>query len=523
MKRLKAEFAILAVLIGVFLGRIPDTVAKHVGWEAFFDTMVDVRAELVRHFVTEPDEQEMLEGAIGGMIETLKDPYTVYMTPEDLKGFDKQTRATFFGIGAQIDLQDGQIIIVSPLEDSPAFKAGILAGDAILEINGESTKGMTSLQAVEKITGPKDTEVKLLIRHPDGQEQTIAIIRQEIKIQTVKGFLRDREHHWQYMLDAERGIGYVRMTQFSQPSAGALREAIEQMKGQGLKGLIFDLRYNPGGLLDAAIEVSDMFLAEGRIVSTKGRNSPERQWSAQAGHDYTDFPLVVLVNEFSASASEIVAGALKDNNRAVILGERTFGKGSVQQVLGLEGGNGAIKVTTAHYYLPSGRNLHKHEDSTTWGVDPNDGFYLSMSFDEMEKMAKVRRESEIIRDENAPAPAKPQANENGGNGQADADAAPAQPVISLIEDAPKPMTGQWLRDVWADKQLAAAYEAIVTKLETGEYKGGEKSNATLLAHLHEKEKLQRQRDALLEGVEKINEKIAEVDKLLAAENGEEKK
>jgi len=256
-----------------------------------------------------------------------------------------------------------------------------------------------------------------------------------------------------------------------------------------MKGMILDLRFNPGGLLSKAIEISDMFLEGGRIVSTKGRTSPERVWDAEKNGTVGDFPVVVVINEFSASASEIVSGALRDNDRAVVLGTRSFGKGSVQQVLGLRSGAGAVKLTTAYYYLPSGRNLHKRPGAEMWGVDPSDGFYVPMNADQIRKMNEVRRESDIIR-------------ADGQNG-----------------DVPDRVTPQWLREKRSDLQLAAALEAMLAKLETGEWKKVGGDNATLVAHVTEREMLEQQRKRGMEALAKIDERLKELDNKIAKLKG----
>ncbi|NBC10688.1 MAG: PDZ domain-containing protein, partial [Planctomycetes bacterium] len=210
IKRLRLEFVVLAALIGGMLGLSYDAYN-------FFDPVVDVRAEVLRHYVKDVDETELLHGAINGMLEQLDDPYTVYFTAEQLASFEKHTRGTFSGIGAEIDQRDGHIGIVSPLEDSPAFEAGIVAGDLILAVDGNSLKGVSTEEAVKRITGPEGTSVTLTVRHPDGTEEDITIVRRRIEIETVKGLARDEQQHWDYMLDPEARIGYIRMTQFSQP------------------------------------------------------------------------------------------------------------------------------------------------------------------------------------------------------------------------------------------------------------------------------------------------------------------
>lgn len=490
MKRLQIEWIILLVLVGVFLAKIPDVLALNDDAYSFFDTIVDVRTELDRHYVTEPDKQKMLESAVQGMIDSLDDPYTTYFSPEALASFDKQTRGTFSGIGAEITTENGHLEIASPLEDSPAFNAGLMAGDVILEIDGEPTEGVDVTEAVKRITGPEGSTVTLKVRHATGETVEVAIVRARIQIQTVKGFSRDAEHHWQFMLDKKNKIGYIRMTQFSDPTAEALAAAIDQLKENDFKGLILDLRFNPGGLLDQAIKTSDMFIKSGRIVSTRGRNSPERAWDAKAEGTLEDFPMVVLVNEYSASASEILSGALKDNNRARVVGTRSFGKGSVQQVLALQSGKAAVKVTTAHYYLPSGRNLHRQEGADVWGVDPSDGFYVPMDADEIAEMNRTRREADVLDDKD-------------GNGEEQADVTP-----------------EWLREKRSDPQLAAALETIIAKATEGEWKPVGLADATLQAFLVEKRLLEKRKEAFHDGLVEINAKLSELENKIKSRDGD---
>lgn len=466
----------------------------------FFDPIIDMRREIVTKYVNAPDEEKMLAGAIEGMIETLNDPYTNYFSPEQLRSFTKSTRGSFSGIGAEISTTDGLLEIVTPLEDSPAFKAGILAGDIIMEINGEPTEGLDVAKAVEKITGPEGTPVKLKVRHTTGEVAELTIIRARIEIQTVKGFKRDEKQHWDYMLDPEQKIGYIRMTQFSAPTYDALKEAITELKSEGMKGLILDLRFNPGGLLDSAIKVSDLFLDKGTIVSTKGRAFADRSESATPANIGTDFPIILLVNEGSASASEIVAGALKDNDRAIVLGTRTVGKGSVQQVIPLEGGrSGAIKLTTALYYLPSGRNIHKIEGEELWGVDPNDGFYVSMSDEEIRKMLEIRRSGDIVR--NNGEAVVPKTDE----GKADA------PSIDLNA----PVNAEWVEKNLHDRQLAAAIKAISAKIKGGEWEKVGGSQATASAHVNRRAQLQRQRTLILDRLSTLDKEITDLDERIA--------
>ena len=481
MNRIRIVPFVLAAVACVFILLIPDTLARRgMPYEAI-DLLVNVRAEVDQHYVEEPDGEELTEAAVRGMLDALDDPYTIYLNSEQLTRFDKSTLGTFSGIGAEIEVQNNQLMIVSPLEDSPAFKSGILAGDHIMKVDDVATDGMDVYEAIEHITGEEGTDVVLSIRHPDGEELDITITRQRINIQTVKALWRDQDHHWDHMLDAERRIGYVRLTQFNTTSTEALREALDALVADDMQGLILDLRFNPGGLLDSAVSISSMFMDGGRIVSTKGLHSAELVKEAESEDTLPPFPLIVMVNEYSASASEIVSGALKDNDRAVILGTRTHGKGSVQQVIKLDHSPGAVKITTAHYFLPSGRNIHRKEDAEVWGVDPTDGYYVSMTNAQMRKMNEIRRDRGIIH------------VDNGGNGS-----------------GPETISAEWLDEELNDLQLAAAYRAMVARIDEGEFAAVGGSNATELTRVLEVEKLTTQRDQLMEAVQKIEERIGKL-------------
>jgi len=481
-KRLTVEFMVLAVMIGVLAGfYIPDVLARRLSATEFFDRLVDIRSEIVRNYVDEPNEEQMMIGAIDGMIDTLDDPYTVYFTAEQLKGFETHTRGTFSGIGAEIDKDGDFIRIASPLEDSPAFKAGVMAGDLITHVDGESIEGFSTEEAIKRITGPQGTEVVLTLRRGE-KAFDVTIVRDRIKIQTIKGMTRDGTGHWNYLLDPEKKVGYIRMTQFSQPTYDNLIEALDELKQADMKGLILDLRYNPGGLLDTAVKVADLFLKDGVIVSTNGRNSPERVWKAERKGTLEDFPMVVMINEGSASASEILAGALKYNNRAIVLGTRSVGKGSVQQIIPLDGGAGGIKLTTSLYYMPNGQNIHRKEGAERWGVDPSDGFYVAMTAEQRIKMNEIRRDRTVATDE---------------------------------LEGPEKVTAEWIRDELADLQLAAALTAMNKKLETDKWEPAGPSDATIQVHLSQKVALEDQKERYLERVGEIEKELDRIDRIIA--------
>jgi carboxyl-terminal processing protease len=306
------------------------------------------------NYVKPVTKKELIDNSIKGMLEEL-DPHSTYLSPEDFKDMQVDTAGKFSGIGIEISMDQGRIIVVSPIEDTPAYKAGLLAGDIILEIDGESTQDMTLMDAVKLIRGEKGTSVTLLILHKDSNKPVeVAIVRGTIPIVNVK------------TQSLEDGYLYLRLTKFQESSTKNLREAIaEYRKKHTLKGIVFDLRNNPGGLLNQAVSVADTFLEDGTIVYIQGRNQADRKdFYATKNAGDVKVPMVTLINAGSASASEIVAGALQDRKRSLIVGERSFGKGSVQQIIPLSDGSG-IKLTTALYYTPNGRSIQAE------GIDPD--------------------------------------------------------------------------------------------------------------------------------------------------------
>ena len=353
-----------------------------------------------------PPEVLWSEFADGAFAEL--DAFTGMIWPSDVEEFNKTTQGEFSGVGIQIQSdEDGSLKVVSPLEDSPAYKSGIKAGDIITHINGKNAKGITLNQAVKTITGPKGTTVVLTVQSPSGKSKEYTIRRETIKVASVKGWLHRPGGGWEYFVDPENKIAYLRMTNFTKDTAKELDRALDEMQLKGARGVILDLRYNPGGLLTAATDVTDKFLRNGDIVSTRPeRDNGNVQTVARARADGGDttLPLVILVNQYSASASEIVSGALKDHNRALVVGERTFGKGSVQMLFPLSDRTAYLKLTTSHYYLPAGRCIHREETSQEWGVDPD--VTVEMTPEQMRAAIDARQELDILRDANA-APAEP--------------------------------------------------------------------------------------------------------------------
>jgi carboxyl-terminal processing protease len=365
-----------------------------------FKVLVDTLDQVERNYVEDVSRRELFEAAIEGVLKKL-DPYSNYIAPEELDRFKGAIEREFGGIGIMIgfDQDDGQLKITSPLYGTPAYRAGLLAGDRIVQIEGEPTEGLSIDEAVRRLKGKEGTTVTFTVIHPDGKRETVTVEREIIQVETVLGDQRKEDDTWDFMLDEKQGIGYVRLTAFSRDTARDLRRAIRGLEDRGLKGLILDLRFNPGGLLSSAIEVCDMFISEGRIVSTKGRNRSERSWDAHKPGTFGDFPMAVLVNRYSASASEIVSACLQDHGRAVVIGERTWGKGSVQSVVDLEEGRSALKITTHSYWRPNGKNIHRGREDTDddeWGVTPNDGYLVKLRDVEVGRLLKYRQDRDIL-------------------------------------------------------------------------------------------------------------------------------
>jgi carboxyl-terminal processing protease len=353
--------------------------------------MVDVLHEVRERYVVDIDqehERKLVEDMINGGLERL-DPHSSYMPPSEYKQLEKQSKGKFGGVGIQVGLDrlTRQLTVLSPMPGTPAYEAGILAGDLILKIDGKATENMRMNEAVDLIQGEPGQKVTLTVLHEGAKEPVdVVITRAVIEVPCVLGDQRkaDNLRAWDFMLDKENKIGYIRLLNFGETASKEMREAVQELQREGVRGLILDLRNNPGGLLKEAREVADLFLTEGRIVSTRGRNHKEEVYDAKPeGTLLTPpekYPMVVLVNKYSASASEIVAAALQDHGRAVIVGERTYGKGSVQNIIEMhEGGErSALKLTTASYWRPSGKNIHRFPDSKEsddWGVRPNDSGY----------------------------------------------------------------------------------------------------------------------------------------------------
>lgn len=349
----------------------------------------------------EPVERERLfDGAIRGMVDQL-DEYSEYLTGEALREFEVTIDQEFAGIGIVVEVHPDtkRLTVLSPVVGGPAHRAGLRAGDVILAINGQSTEGMELSDAVPLIRGPEGEEVELVVRHAGEEEpRTYRIRREKIEVDSVLGDTRRPDGSWNFFLEDYPQIGYVRVVSFGQRTRDELHQVL-QSHGLRMQALILDLRGNPGGLLSAAIDVCDLFLDGGVVVSIRGRGGKMlKSYRARPGVALpADVPMVVLVNRFSASASEIVAGCLQDHRRAVIVGERTYGKGTVQNVIELYGArhDAALRLTTATYWRPSGKNIHRGRDAKDedeWGVRPNPGMEVVLSDDQLRRLLEYRHQ-----------------------------------------------------------------------------------------------------------------------------------
>ncbi|MBQ7618211.1 MAG: S41 family peptidase [Desulfovibrio sp.] len=328
---------------------------KGVGNELVADKYASLRRfsqvlDLVEHhYVKDVTQKDLINGALKGMLQGL-DPHSTFMSTEEYKEMQETTSGEFFGVGIEISMENNQVVVVAPIEDTPAYRAGLKAGDLIMTIDGQSTQELSLQEVVSRIRGPKGSEVELTIVHAeDKTPQTVRIVRDSIPLISVKSKPLEEGYYW------------VRVTRFSERTTDALKKALKDAEKEcksigGMKGIVLDLRNNPGGLLDQAVSVSDLFLGKGTIVSIKGRAASDRVYMAKSQSDDVLVPMVVLINAGSASASEIVAGALRDQNRALIMGERSFGKGSVQNIIPLPDGSG-LKLTVALYYTPNGSSI----------------------------------------------------------------------------------------------------------------------------------------------------------------------
>ncbi|HJN08384.1 MAG TPA: S41 family peptidase [Pirellulaceae bacterium] len=355
-------------------------------------------------YVEEVDSRELFENAMTGMVKGL-DQYSTYIGPEPFKQMEEDLDQEFGGIGIEIAKKDDDspLIVLSPLIHTPAFRAGIRAGDTIWEISGVPTVGMSRPDSVKRMRGRPGETIELSVKHA-GDEKPVAMTlqREIILIQSIKGDVRRADGSWDFHLAKNPRIGYLRLNRFGKHTVDELNAVLTDVTmSPPLEAIILDLRDNAGGLLSAAVETCDAFVAKGRIVSTRGRDGSIRSNYSATPTTIVDakVPIAVLVNGFSASASEIVAACMQDHGRAIVVGERTWGKGTVQNILELEGGRSALKLTTASYWRPSGENIHRRRDvgeDEPWGVKPNRGYSVSLNDEEIRRVVWDREKRDLF-------------------------------------------------------------------------------------------------------------------------------
>lgn len=348
--QIAAVLAVLLIALPQFSPAQENSSDTYRQLKLFSEVFERVRAD----YVEEVSDQQLIEFAIQGMLSTL-DPHSSYLNADSFGDMRVQTKGEFGGLGIEVTMENGFVKVVSPIDDTPAFRAGVEPGDFITHLDGEPILGLSLNEAVEKMRGPVGTDLTVTIRREDAEPFDLTITRDVIRIQSVRNRVEDN-------------VGYIRITTFNQQTMPGLQQAFQEIKaeaGSELRGYVLDLRNNPGGLLDQAVEVSDAFIEQGEIVSTRGRETDDAQrFNATAGDLAGSLPVIVLINGGSASASEIVAGALQDHRRAIVMGTKSFGKGSVQTIIPL-GMSGAMRLTTARYFTPSGRSIQ------ALGIDPD--------------------------------------------------------------------------------------------------------------------------------------------------------
>ncbi|MEK6711937.1 MAG: S41 family peptidase [Nitrospinota bacterium] len=423
--------AVLLMAAGLAMGPMGNTAAREESAYSDLRTFTEVLSLVEENYVNPTEPKKLIQGAIHGMLRTL-DPHTGYLTPEFYREMQVETTGRFGGLGIEITVRDDVLTVVTPIEDTPAFRAGIKAGDQIVEVEGESTKDMNLHDAVRRLRGEPGTSVKIKVRRK-GVDRPLdfTIPREIIRIKSVRSRMLPDQ------------IGYVRLRSFQGTTGTELRDALSQLMKEKVRGLVFDLRNNPGGLLSQAVEVSDMFLEPGKlVVYTKGRlESQQQRFTSSERGAGADIPMVVLVNAGSASASEIVAGALQDLKRAPVLGEKTFGKGSVQTIVPLSDGSG-LRLTTALYYTPKGRLIQGE------GIEPD---------------VKVASEnnlppgSELIRERDLPGHLPSEAEKKGVQEQ------PADQPVTRVRPSRAPAGEE--KDVQLDKAVEYLKEEVLAKKE----------------------------------------------------------
>jgi carboxyl-terminal processing protease len=451
---------------------------------------VEVLAKVREAAVKTPDESALRRGAIKGILDALNDPYSAYYDAQKLADLDRSMQNRLTGIGVQLKQKGGEVLVITPLPDSPALKAGIRPQDVVQEVDGKPTLGRKLDEVVGQILGPEGQAVRLKIRHTDGRTDFLSVTRGGVTVPSVVGFRIDGDGRWNFLLDPDHAIGYVQVRQFTANTPGELKTAIGLPKDRPLKGLILDLRGCPGGLMSAAVEASQLFLSRGTIVTVLGRFGEAKSYRVDGPAPMADVPLVVLVDATTSSAAEIVVGALKDHDRAVVVGTRTLGKGSIQSLLKLKGGLGAIRLTSAYYELPGGANIDKREGKPKWGVDPSDGYYVPVDSRTLRTLIQKRLE---------------------------------RARVGVTEPAAERITPDWLENNQADPQLAAALKTLIARTTRGAFEKVGLPLSELEARIKRIEDGRKRRQSLLDDLKKLEEELEELNREAVWNDGPETK
>lgn len=408
------------------------------------------------------------------MLQSLKDPYSGLLAAEQMHEMMHQIDGRLVGIGAMLAKEAETIVVTGLVPNSPAMRGGLKPRDVIVEINGQPAKGLQ--EAVKLIRGHAGTEVTIKVLRTDKPE-SLTLKRAEVRVPSVRGLSLNDKGEWQHWLDAEQKIAFVQLVMFDKESGNDLKEVLTRSRDQGMKGLVLDLRGNVGGMLMSCIQVAELFLKEGTIVQTRGRNPNENmtyQVGAATAGQFADVPLVVLIDPATASAGEVLAAALKDNNRAKLIGERTFGKGSVQSIMPLGSDGFQIKLTTALMLSPNGQSWNRATDSKSWGVDPDDGYFVPLTVEQ-----RMARSKAVV------------ARESG--------------TLKL----PPVATPEFLENEAADPQLGAALKTMQAKLKTGEFAQTGQPLADQQTQLSKRDDLRKQRDELRQKLEQLDHELGE--------------
>ena len=455
-------------------------------------SLAEVQAKLRKVVGKEIDESELRVAAIRGMLQMMPDAeFNTYYSPEEFQVVASQSQGQRVGIGVWFS-HDKELRVITPMPGSPGLKAGMRAGDCVLEINGIPFNAEDPNRSLRQIPGQPGTPVRVRVRHKNNQEEELSIVRQPFQLEVIHGFRRNADHRWNFWIHATNRIGYLMVSEFAPATTPTLKAIVEQLVNDGAQGLIIDLRFSPGGVLQSAAEAADLFLDKGTVVTIHGPDE-KRIIEADNAQIAAGLPIVVVINERTASSAEIVAGALQANKRAVLVGSRTYGKGSVQSIVPLDEG-GAIRVSTGSFEVADGRKLQRTSRATSWGVDPDDGFYIPVDAKATDELREKMMERTVI-DPDAPE----------------------------IEDDQSP---NGLIERYSDPQLAGALRTITARILEGKYEKVADAVKSAEANPNAQQRLDEskaKRDAMLREVERLDREVRELDQLLKAASLSDKK